>query len=82
MKDYKLWEEKEETVGVMYFKTKKYQKRLDLNGDFKYPLCQCNDKLHINITETSYKVGEKESVSFEIYITAETRFGDWADLKF
>lgn len=64
----------------MYFcKTNKYQARIDVRGGFDSPLCQCNDKLLINITESNINNGRN---SYEIYIVHETLTGEWVEFKF
>ena len=62
-----------------------WQKRMDLNRD-DIPLCQCNDKILINIhiRSGSETIGS-QTVSFndsDIELTAETEDSDWIDFKY
>lgn len=53
---YKQWDTKEERIGEYEFVTEKYQKRVDKEpawlGTY---LCECNEKLFVNIDVTTRK---------------------------
>lgn len=62
-----------------------WQKRMDLDRD-DIPLCQCNDKILINIhiRSGSETIGS-QTVSFNDYdieLTAETEDNDWVNFKY
>lgn len=76
---YKMWTtEKTDFDGHV----EKWQRRVDLADDFQYPLCQCNDKLHININFYSYQLNSQiKHESYEIFIVGENNDSDWYDIK-
>lgn len=45
------------------------------------PVCQCNDKLHLNITLFSFELHGKTHESAELDITGEMPDGEWAKLS-
>lgn len=76
---YKKWEDKTERVGEYVFQTKRYQKRVDwLEGWDNVPLCRCNDKLFININQST---ADAFPPSFSIELVHEGEDDVWADLK-
>ena len=76
--DYKKWDSKEDWIGKYQIITNKYQKRVDTMEEFAGSLlCLCNDKLFINIEETTIN----EKTSYEISMTHENGFDEWCDLK-
>ena len=76
-KGYKCWKTEEDE----YSTTKHYQRRADKDEWFDAPLCRCNEKLHIDINEFKYSVGDISGRSFTISICAEGQDGDWCDIK-
>lgn len=65
------------------FPPMKFQKRLDIENEFKdLPLCQCNDALFINVEINDFILNEHsiQSVTFEI--VSENNNHDWVDFKF
>lgn len=76
---YKKFEDKTEHIGQHVFNTKRYQKRMDLSpGWEEVPLCRLNDKLFINITETT--IGTFPP-SFSVELVHEGEDDVWVDLK-
>lgn len=45
------------------------------------PVCQCNDKLHLNILLYSFELNDKIHQSAELDITGEMPDGEWAKLS-
>ena len=75
---YKMWEQNVDKMSV----TQKYQKRVDTLHKYKdIPLCECNDKLLINIDYWSFEINGITSESCSIYMIHENKNGDWCDLK-
>lgn len=83
--NYKLW--KQESIrNPSHYKVliNYYQKRIDIFEDYeKYPLCHCNDKLFINITEsvTEDLISEVVTNSYEIELCAENKKDLWYQFK-
>ena len=79
---YKLWKTDKEFIGDSPFITKHYQKRVDkASGWLSAPLCQTNNKLFLNITETSFVLDGMEDYSFSIDLCHEGVSGKWCTLK-
>lgn len=80
---YKRWNTKEEQIGEYKFVAEQYQKRVD--GEVAWLgtyLCECNDKLFINIEVTTRAVSSDEYVSWTISLTHQSPVnGEWCDLK-
>ena len=75
---YKMWKQDVDKMSI----SQKYQKRLDILHKYKdVPLCECNDKLLINIDYWSFKINGITSESCGIYMIHENQNGDWCDLK-
>ena len=77
---YKMWKEENEKS----FRSRLYQKRVDtLQGWEGIPLCQCNDKLFIDLEElTPLCNGEIRNTTFSLRIRAEGKDEIWCDLGF
>ena len=77
---YKMWKEENEKS----FHTRLYQKRVDtLPGWEDVPLCRCNDKLLIDLEETTFVYnGDNLNTTFSVKIRAEGRNDIWCDLGF
>lgn len=75
---YREWQRDADRFGVKI----QYQKRIDTVPEYEdYPLCECNDKLFININSYEYDVNGVYSLSFEMSLVHENRSGDWCDLR-
>lgn len=75
---YKMWKEDKNEMSV----SQKYQKRLDVLHKYKdAPLCECNNKLLINIDYLSFEINGITFESCSIYMIHENKNGDWCDLK-
>lgn len=75
---YKMWKEDKDTMSF----SQKYQKRLDTLHKYKdVPLCECNNKLLINIDYWRFEINGITSESCSIYMIHENKNGDWCDLK-
>lgn len=80
---YKMWKEDADKNGI----TQNYQKRMDTTKDFfDYPLCECNDKVCINIEyhDWTFRGGDGKEVKSEGYdmnLVHENGSGYWCDLK-
>lgn len=73
---YRMWREEEtpETTKC------EFQKRVpDAEG---WPLCECNDKLCLNLIYYKYTFPNGESAEgFEMNIVHERKSGEWCDFK-
>lgn len=69
---YKMWKQEENTLH--------FQKRVD---DIypESPVCECNDKLFINIQVFKFAIHGVVHTSFEINIVHERPDDEWCDLK-
>jgi len=65
-----------DTQSNEYGTTEKYQRRVDIDEGFNSPLCQCNDKLFINIERWAYK----GKASSKIDMVHENSQGEWCDI--
>lgn len=75
---YRKW--KTEPFGLNGY-VEQWQKRVDTAEDFNYPLCNLNDKLHIDVKFHSFSINGASYESYEMYICAENIDGDWCDIK-
>lgn len=62
--------------------TEKYQRRLDTDDGFSFPLCNCNDALFINIERWEIKSNNSFSgkPSSKINLVHENAKGEWCDV--
>lgn len=74
---YKLWNSETTPFGT----TKKYQRRVDTDPEFSSPLCECNERVHINIETFSYDLGTGERTTCQIGLIHENSKGEWCDLS-
>lgn len=75
---YKLYDTKQEFVGQHSWVTLSYQKRVDTKEDWKdSELCNCNDKLFLNITET-VAMG---TTKYTIKLVHENGYCEWCELS-
>lgn len=80
-KGYRQWKEEIEPAGVPS-RIAHFQKRVDNKEGFEqYPLCQCNDKILLNIEHHKYKIHGNEYESCQISLVHENQNEDWADIK-
>lgn len=57
------------------------QKRLDVDVEFSHvPLCECNDKLHINVYVSDYVISQHECKSITFEIIAKNKDSEWVEL--
>ena len=76
---YKMWKEENEKS----FRSRLYQKRVDtLPGWSCVPLCQCNDKLFIDLEEMTILYDGDFNITFSVKIRAEGKDEIWCDLGF
>lgn len=76
---YKRWITETTEIQI---NTEKWQRRVDWDDDFSYPLCQCNSKLHININYFSFQIdSERKHEGYEMFICAENKDSEWCDIK-
>lgn len=82
-KGYRMWkEDKDDVNGVTNFHNKKYQRRVDTDYDFDYPICQCNDKVFINVEYYDIRFyNDNHYVSYEMSLAHENKDGEWCDIK-
>ena len=76
--NYRDWKQDKHEYGV----TTHYQKGIDTVPEYEhYPLCECNDKLFINIVHSEFTINGHEHNSFEMNLVHENKAGDWADIR-
>ena len=80
---YKQWASKKDNIGDCMFITEKYQKRVDFDTAWtKAPLCECNDKLLVNIEVNTNTIGGEENITWTIFLLHQSPVNDeWCDLK-
>lgn len=80
---YKHWSSEKDRIGDCMLITEKYQKRVDYEVAWlDMWLCECNDKLFINIEVNASTVGRKENTTWTIYMTHQSPVNnEWCDLK-
>ena len=80
---YKQWETKEERIGKYKFVTEKYQRRVD--GETAWLgvyLCECNEKLLVNIDVLTRTDLTDSHTSWTISLTHQSPVNnEWCDLK-
>lgn len=75
---YKKYTTNSDSIGVK----EEYQKRIDTNEEYgHYPLCQCNDKLFLNVSKFDYSINGEQFLSYEMFLVHENKDGNWCDLK-
>ncbi len=76
---YKLWKTEEDEYGIKHL----YQSRIDNRDDFdeSIPLCQCNDKLCINVDIHDWVVNGQAVNGAEIELCHENQPGEWTSTK-
>ena len=76
---YKMWKEENEKS----FRSRIYQKRVDtIPGWEGIPLCQCNDKLVIDLEEMTILYDGDFHTTFSVKIRAEGKDEIWCDIGF
>lgn len=79
-KNYKCWDTKYNDSPNIRMITQKLQRRLDI--DFpELPVCDCNDKLFINVDICQSTIHGNLSVTAEVHLCHENKQGEWCDLK-
>lgn len=75
-----MWKEENEKS----FRSRLYQKRVDTLPEWEgVPLCQCNDKLLIDLEElTPVYNGDNPNTTFHVKIVAEGKDEIWCDIGF
>lgn len=76
---YKHWNT--ETVKGLDGYIEFFQKRMDKDEVFPYPLCATNDKILINISHSVFTIQDQKHDSYEMYLVHENQDGYWCDLK-
>lgn len=74
---YKMYDDQTDDLGITY----SYQRRVDTDKGFSYPLCKCNDAVYIDIKYYEYRLNQIDRKSCEISITLENGEGNWCDIK-
>ena len=73
---YHMWREEETPETTKY----EFQKRVP--EEEGWPLCECNDKLLINLVYSKYTFQNgMEAEGFEMNIVHERKDGEWCDFK-
>lgn len=79
MKGYKHYKTETDSIGIG--NTKYYQRRVDTDEGFDYPLCQCNDRVSINIEVWNLTLNGRNDISCSMSLVHENQNGEWCDLK-
>lgn len=75
---YKMWKQEAES-GLI---TQHFQKRIDnLHKYIDVPVCECNDKVFVNIQYYDFDMGNHQTKSCQISLVHENKNQDWCDLK-
>jgi len=77
-KGYVFWKEDRENEGSYRSQSMKFQKRIN-NPDI--PVCECNEKLFINVGYHLFDIGSGVNETCTISICAENESSDWCDLN-
>ena len=79
-KKYKCWDTEYNDYPNVNMITQKLQRRLDI--DFpNLPVCDCNDKLSINVDICQAVVHGNLSVTAEIHLCHANKQNEWCNLK-
>ena len=75
---YKCWNTDKDQYGTIQY----WQSRVDIRDGFdeSIPLCQCNDKLFINVSLDDFEANGSMFHSASISLTHENKEGLWCDL--
>lgn len=75
---YKMWKQDNDDWST----TQHFQKRIDnLHKYVDVPLCECNDKVLVNIQYYEININEHQAKSCEISLVHENKNQDWCSLK-
>jgi len=76
---YKNWKNEKDSFGT----TERWQARIDNREDFDetIPLCQCNDKLHINVVISRLVLNGEQCNGVEMEMCHEGKDSHWSALK-
>ena len=75
---YKCWKNDVDECS----KTEHYQRRVDNLPQYEsYPLCQCNDKVYINIVHYRFTIHDLDHNSLTANLCHGNAAGEWCDLK-
>ncbi len=76
---YKNWKNEKDHFGT----TERWQARIDIREDFdeNIPLCQCNDKLFINVIIRRLLLNGENHTGVEMEMCHENQDGHWSGLK-
>lgn len=77
-KGYVCWKEDTENQGSYRSQSMKFQKKIN---DPDIPVCECNEKLFINVEYHLFDIGSGVNETCTIRICAENESSDWCDLK-
>lgn len=77
---YVVWETKSNDFHNVYLITQKLQRRVDKVYNL-LPVCNCNDKLFINVDITQAIIHGNLSISAEVHLCHENSQGEWCNLK-
>lgn len=80
---YKHWNMRDEQIGEYKFVTEQYQKRVDREATWLGTyLCECNEKLFLNIGVCSRTNNTETYTTWTISLTHQSPVnGEWCDLK-
>lgn len=74
--NYRMWKEENNSHGSTF----NFQKRVDHDYPMA-PLCQCNEKLFINIDVCKFDFSGVRQTSCTISLVHENQHGEWCDLR-
>ena len=76
LNSYRMWKEENTSYGSFLY----FQKRVDRDYPMA-PLCQCNEKLFINIDVCKFDFSGVRQTSCTINLVHENQHGEWCDLR-
>lgn len=77
---YVVWETESNDFHNVYLITQKLQRRVDKVYNL-LPVCNCNDKLFVNIDITQSSIHGNLSINAEVHLCHENKQGKWCSLK-
>lgn len=79
-KGYTCWDTKYQEFHNVEMITQKLQRRVDKVYDM-LPVCNCNDKLVINIDIVQAVIHGNTSITAELHLCHENKQGEWCNLR-
>lgn len=79
-KGYACWDTKYQEFQNVEMMTQKLQRRVDKVYNLLH-VCNCNDKLFVNVDIIQSSIHGNLSISAEVHLCQENKQGEWCNLK-